>query len=182
MAVLFVTVKYCEQPLTGEWISKLWYPYSGLLFRFMLTYGGNHHNIVIISQLKIKHFLKKNNHWYVLPDDWISKFISKWMLDQRKWKWYSLSRIWLSATPWTVAHRVSLIHGILQARLLEWVAMPFSRVSSWSRDRTLNSYLAGRFFTIWVTREAPLVKEAQLKNVHAVWSHFIKLQKIQAKL
>ena len=87
MAVLFVTVKYREQPLTGGWISKLWWPYSGLLFRFMFMSGGNHHNIVIISQLKIKHFLKKNNHWYALPDSWISKFISKWVLDQRKGKW-----------------------------------------------------------------------------------------------
>ena len=39
------------------------------------------------------------------------------------------------------------VHGILQARILEWVAFPFSRVSSQSRDRTWVSYPAGRFFT-----------------------------------
>ena len=44
--------------------------------------------------------------------------------------------------------------GILQARILEWDAIPFSRRSSQSRDRTWVSCIAGRFFTIWATREA----------------------------
>ena len=48
----------------------------------------------------------------------------------------------------------SSIHGIVQARILEWVAIPFSRGSSWPRDRTWVSCTAGRFFTIWATREA----------------------------
>ena len=39
-------------------------------------------------------------------------------------------------------------HGILQARILEWVAVPFSRGSSQPRDQTLVSSIAGRFFTI----------------------------------
>ena len=43
---------------------------------------------------------------------------------------------------------VSSVHGILQARILEWVAMPFSRRSSQARDRTQASCLASRFFTI----------------------------------
>ena len=45
------------------------------------------------------------------------------------------------------------VHWILQARILEWVAISFSRGSSWSRDRTWVSWIAGRFFTIWITRE-----------------------------
>ena len=48
----------------------------------------------------------------------------------------------------------SSVHGILQTRILEWVAIPFSRGSSWPRDRSWVSYIAGRFFTIWATREA----------------------------
>ena len=40
-------------------------------------------------------------------------------------------------------------HGILQARVLEWVAIPFSRGYSWPRDRTWVSSIAGRFFTVW---------------------------------
>ena len=41
----------------------------------------------------------------------------------------------------------SSVHGILQARILEWVAMPSSRGSSQSRDQTWVSCIAGRFFT-----------------------------------
>ena len=48
---------------------------------------------------------------------------------------------------------VSSVQGILQARILEWVATSFSRGSSRPRDRTRVSYIAGRFFTIWGTRE-----------------------------
>ena len=48
----------------------------------------------------------------------------------------------------------SSVHGDLQARILEWVAMPSSRGSSYSRDQTQVSCIAGGFFTIWATREA----------------------------
>ena len=47
----------------------------------------------------------------------------------------------------------SSVHGILQARILEWVAIPFSRESSLPRDWTLVSHMTGRFFTVWVARE-----------------------------
>ena len=47
------------------------------------------------------------------------------------------------------------VHGILQARILEWVAYLFSRGSSQPRNRTQVSLIAGRFFTSWVTREVP---------------------------
>ena len=48
----------------------------------------------------------------------------------------------------------SSVHGILQARILEWVAMPSSRGSSQPKDQTQVSSIAGGFFTIWATREA----------------------------
>ena len=41
------------------------------------------------------------------------------------------------------------VHGILQARIMEWIAIPFSKGSSTPRDRTLVSCIADRFFTIW---------------------------------
>ena len=44
------------------------------------------------------------------------------------------------------------VHGILQARILEWVAIPFSRGSFQARDRTQVSCIAGRLFTIWTSR------------------------------
>ena len=48
----------------------------------------------------------------------------------------------------------SSIHGIFQARILEWVAISFSRGSSQTRNRTQVSLTEGRLFTIWATREA----------------------------
>ena len=50
------------------------------------------------------------------------------------------------------------VHGILQARILEWIAFPFSRGSSQPRDWTQVSRTAGGFFTSWATRE-PKIKE-----------------------
>ena len=48
----------------------------------------------------------------------------------------------------------SSVHGILQARMLEWVAILFSRGSSQLRAQTWVSSITGGFFTIWATREA----------------------------
>ena len=45
------------------------------------------------------------------------------------------------------------VHGILQAKILEWVAIPFSRGSSQSRDRSQVSCIAGQIFTIRATRD-----------------------------
>ena len=49
----------------------------------------------------------------------------------------------------------SSVHGIFQARILEWVAISFSRGSSQPRDQSRVSCIADRRFTIWATREAP---------------------------
>ena len=49
----------------------------------------------------------------------------------------------------------SSVHRIFQARVLEWVAISFSRGSSRPRDQTQVSHVAGRRFTIWATRKAP---------------------------
>ena len=50
------------------------------------------------------------------------------------------------------------VHGILQARILEWVAFPFSRGSFQPRDQTQVSCIAGRIFSSWATREAPILQ------------------------
>ena len=59
----------------------------------------------------------------------------------------------------------SSVHGILQARILESVAVPFSRGSSWPRDWTWVSSIAGRFFIIWATREARERPKSGLNSV-----------------
>ena len=64
-----------------------------------------------------------------------------------------LSCVQLFVTLWTVARQSPLSMRFFQARLLEWVAISFSRGSSWPRDRTLVSYIAGRLLTgVWDSR------------------------------
>ena len=64
----------------------------------------------------------------------------------------------------------SSVHGILQARRQEWVAIPFSRGSSQPKDWTHVSHIAGGFFTTCATREAlpgpPLTKYHKLSSLH----------------
>ena len=47
----------------------------------------------------------------------------------------------------------SSVHGVFQAKILEWVAVPSSRRSSWPTGWIWVSCIAGRFFTVWATRE-----------------------------
>ena len=62
----------------------------------------------------------------------------------------------------TILH--SSVHGIFQARVLEWVAVSFSRGSSRPRDQTQVSCTVGRCFTIWATREVFIIRETQVKT------------------
>ena len=57
------------------------------------------------------------------------------------------------------------VHGIFQARTLEWVAIPFSRESCQPRDRTQVSSIASRFFTVWATRST----RVRAKTIDSVW-------------
>ena len=58
----------------------------------------------------------------------------------------------------------SLVHGIFQAWILEWVEISFSRGSFWPRDQTQISHIVGRRFTIWATREAQNNTTAEMKD------------------
>ena len=85
----------------------------------------------------------------------------------------------------------SSIHGILQAKILQWLAIPFSRGSSRCRDGTQVSCVAGRFFIIWVTREAQPLKQPGITLAHSrylkngnyseCYSHLITSLKIYLK-
>ena len=61
---------------------------------------------------------------------------------------------WTLCNPMTVAHQALLSMGLLQARILEWIAMSSSIGFSQPRDQTQVSWIAGGFFTVWATREA----------------------------
>ena len=63
-----------------------------------------------------------------------------------------------------------IVNGFLQARILEWVAFPFSRGSSQPRDWTQVSHIAGGFFASWATREALTRDQTQLHGSEsAAW-------------
>ena len=67
-----------------------------------------------------------------------------------------------------IAHQAPLSMGILQARILEWVAMPSSRGSSQPREQIQVFHIAGRFFNIWATRKAHTTdKTVQIMCVRA---------------
>ena len=66
----------------------------------------------------------------------------------------------------------SSVHGILQVRMLEWVAILFSRGSSWPMDWTRVSCTASRFFTILATREVLTICNAPShSNMMLFWDH-----------
>ena len=66
----------------------------------------------------------------------------------------------------------SSIHGIFQARVLEWGAIAFSRGSSQPRDRTQDSHIVGRHFTVWVSRQV-ICLEKSVKTDHKIVTVFI---------
>ena len=70
-------------------------------------------------------------------------------------EWVSESHSMVSDSWWPLGccPPDSSVHGILQARVLEWVTLPFSRGCSQARDQIQVSCMAGDFFTIWATRE-----------------------------
>ena len=61
------------------------------------------------------------------------------------------------------------VHGILQARILEWIAIPFSRESSQPRDWTLVSCIAGRFLIIWATGKQCFLAMIICKQFYLNW-------------
>ena len=77
-------------------------------------------------------------------------YLSQWF---SKWKCYSAQSYLTLCDPTDCSPPGSSVHGILQARIQERVAIPFSRGSSPPRDQTQVSCIAGRFFTIRATRE-----------------------------
>ena len=75
----------------------------------------------------------------------------------------------------------SSVHGILQARILEWVAIPFSKGPSQPRDQTQVSFIAHRFFAVWATREQTanirwIIKKARefQKNIYFCFTDYAK--------
>ena len=64
----------------------------------------------------------------------------------------------------------SSVHGIFQARVLEWVAISFPRGSSWPRDQTWVSHIVGRRFTVWITKEVSCCRVSFRTLSHNLWA------------
>ena len=94
--------------------------------------------------------------WQLLissPPTWNHTCVSllhRWLEERRKWSCSVVS----VCDPMGRSLPGSSVRGIFQARILEWVAISFSRGSSQPRDQTRVSCAAGRLFAVWATREA----------------------------
>ena len=110
------------------------------------------------------HSRVSGSRWVITPL-WLSGSLSSFLYSssmKSEVKWKSLSCVWFL---------YYTVHGILQARILKWVAFPFSRGSFQSRDQIQVSHTADRFFTSWAMREAqeywsgkPILSPVDLPN------------------
>ena len=94
------------------------------------------------------------------PQGWeLSKGKELWDYKLPAWvKWSEVAQLCPTlCDPMDTSLPGSVIHGIFQARILEWTAISFSRGSSWPRDQTWVSCIADRRFTVWATREEYLL-------------------------
>ena len=88
----------------------------------------------------------------------------RWQLKLRTRLWLPTGKVWKAKVTQSCPLCYPMdytVHGILQARILEWIAVPFSGGSSQPRDQTQVSCIAGRCFTNWATR----------KVLFSVWAH-----------
>ena len=95
----------------------------------------------------------------IITKNWKQPSMLQWVHGERKGKESEVAQSYLTlCDPLDCSPPGSSLHAILQARVLEWVANSFSRVSSWPRDRTWVSLIKGRRFNLWAAREAQMVK------------------------
>ena len=103
------------------------------------SFRAVHAHLGLVSQIP--------RHWRQSRQIWAQECVCVCMLSH-------FSRVQLFTTLWTVARQAPLSMGILQAKTLEWVAMPSSRGSSWPRDRTCISHI---HLLHWQAGSLPLV-------------------------
>ena len=129
-----------------------WHPWEAdaLLYqKLMHPWEERVNRVVAWSFLFLKHFPHTGDPCAIVS---ISIHKASHIWTQPSFK--SLSCVLLFENIWAVGCQAPVSMGILQARILEWVAISFSRGSSRPRDWTQVSRLAGRRFNLWATREA----------------------------
>ena len=139
-------------PSTGKWISKLQYIHA--MKHYSAIKKENQAQIYTITQINLRYIL----------------------LSERKVKVLDTKLDRSLCNPMDCSPPGSSVHGILQVRILEWLAILFSRGSSWPRDQTQVSRIVGRRFTFWTAGEAnELISQILFSGVSSLgWgvSHF----------
>ena len=128
---------------------------------FLLLFNLKHFKLKY-SWFKYSISFKWTTQWFNLFTDYTPfKVIIKYWLYSLCYAVYSYSlKVLVAQSCLTLCDSMdcnlpgSSVLGILQARIVEWVAISFSRGSSQPRDQTRTSCIAGRYLIIWVTREA----------------------------
>ena len=113
---------------------------------------------------------------YLFLKSWVPVGCSLWALDSLCCAVLGRSVVSDSFDPMNWSPPGSSVQGILQARILEWVAILFSRTSSQPRDQTWVSCIAGSFFTVWDTRY-PWKGISRFKlerTVNCIWDKTLK--------
>ena len=154
MGLLFNS-KLCEGKVerAAKMLKVIWFSADHSSYH---TYGGYIWRGVLVSSRDLKLWPWPFAHLYALLMMKLSSCDGNGMVHKVKHSCYvKWSEVKVAQSCLTLCDPMGYtIYGILQARILEWVAFPFSRGSSQPRDRTQISCIAGRLFTIWDTREA----------------------------
>ena len=144
------------------WFSCFWIYITCVLIRFSCVWP---HGLEPARLFSLWDFPGKNTGvgcHFLLQGIFLTQGSNQQLLHLLHWQAGSLPRV---PPGWSVNHSLrsdfckptdcslpgSSVHGVPQARILESLAIPFSRGSSWPKDRTQVSCIAARFFTIWTT-------------------------------
>ena len=113
----------------------------------------------------------------------ISDLIYATLMAERELNWTEVAQSCLTLSdPIDCSLPGSSVHGILQAIVLEWVTISFSRGSSRPRDRTRVSHIGGRRFNLWTTRAEYKEELKSLLMTAREWKRCLKAQHSKMKI
>ena len=123
--------------------------------RYSQSYGFSSSHVCMWNLNHKEGWAPKNRHFQIVLEKTLESPLEckeiKPVCPKGKWKKVKVAQLCLTLCEPMAG---SSIHGISQAQILEWIAIFFFRGSSWPRDRTWVSLIAGILFIIWATREA----------------------------
>ena len=148
----YITDRYNMFCISTHLLTDIWaistFQLSGIVLLWVFLHlNGWRGNSLAVQQLVLSTFTAggrgfKTERGTKIPQAvWYSQKVKQWL---KKIKTRTIFH-----DMWKIS-----VHGISQARILEWVAISSSRGSSWPRDGTCNSCITGGLFTSWTTREA----------------------------